>query len=78
MTYVESLAELKPVILLKSKSKSTFFNIAILTIEPGPLYTVCNLKTNICSVYGAVGSPAYNSLATQVHKRTLNPSLSWY
>ena len=27
-------------------------------------------KTNVCSVYGAVGSPAYYSLAPQVHERT--------
>jgi hypothetical protein len=35
-------------------------------------------KTEVCSVDGAVGSPANYSLAPQVHERTFNPSLSWY
>ena len=27
-------------------------------------------KSNVCSIYGAFGSPAYYSLAPQVHERT--------
>ena len=33
-------------------------------------------KTKVCSVYGAAGSPAYYSLAPQVHGRTLTPFLT--
>ena len=68
------------VIIFCQSQKSAFFYIAILTIRPAPLYTVGNLyrlvRLTYAVFYGAFGSPAYYSLAPQVHERTLTPSLS--
>ena len=84
-----SLADLVPVSVVEAakllqsapnkhcQSKSTFFYIAIRTRSALHCWQRVG-KTNVCSIYGAVGSPAYYSLAPQVHERTLTPSLSWY
>jgi len=56
-----------------SQSQPFFLHIGVLTSGPGLPYTAllatCTCKTNVCSLHGAIASPAYYSLALQVHDR---------